>query len=203
MLLLQLQQVPAAGESTKVPVKDQQQPMSPIVAEPMGAPFRVRQLERNRGPARLGSRSSMCHDEFNRTSLPCIVSSMYVLALARTDIRSSETGGHHEAHRSDCRGSAGRVDRRVGAGRPRCGAATAAAAARGLAGRRRQGLARRAGQPAGAGDGHQVEGRLHLRHVEEGNEPPGLLRPNGTARAASVLGRVHQHRQPGARRAES
>jgi hypothetical protein len=102
-LLLQLQQVPAAGESTKVPVKDQQQPMSSIVAEPMGAPFRVRQLERNRGPARLGSRSPMCHGEpksatvvrgcqrlvnraFDDASLPCIISSMYVLALARTDI---------------------------------------------------------------------------------------------------------------------
>jgi len=42
LLLLQLQQVPAAGESTKVPVKDQQEPVSPIVAEPMRAPFSVR-----------------------------------------------------------------------------------------------------------------------------------------------------------------
>lgn len=41
-LLLQLQQVPAAGESPKVPVKDQQEPLSPIVADPVHAPFSVR-----------------------------------------------------------------------------------------------------------------------------------------------------------------
>jgi hypothetical protein len=61
LLLLQLQQVPTAGESTKVPVKDQQEPVSPIVAEPMRAPFSVRQLERNRGPARLLSLSALYH----------------------------------------------------------------------------------------------------------------------------------------------
>lgn len=61
LLLLQLQQVPAAGESTKVPVKDQQEPVSPIVAEPMRAPFSVRQLERNRGPGRLLSLSALYH----------------------------------------------------------------------------------------------------------------------------------------------
>jgi hypothetical protein len=44
-VLLQLQQVPAAGESPKVPVKDQEEPMSPIVAEPVHTPFSVWQLE--------------------------------------------------------------------------------------------------------------------------------------------------------------
>ena len=61
LLLLQLQQVPAAGESTKVPVKDQQQPMSPIVAEPVSASLCVKQLERNRRSPRLVSRSALPH----------------------------------------------------------------------------------------------------------------------------------------------
>ena len=42
LVLLQLQQVPAAGESPKVPVKDQQEPVSAIVAKPVDAPFSVR-----------------------------------------------------------------------------------------------------------------------------------------------------------------
>jgi hypothetical protein len=42
LLLLQLQQVPAAGESPKVPVKHEQEPLSPIVAEPVHASFSVR-----------------------------------------------------------------------------------------------------------------------------------------------------------------
>jgi len=61
LLLLQLQQVPAAGESPKVPVKDQQEPMSPIVAEPVRASLCVQQLERNGGPAGLKSLSAVCH----------------------------------------------------------------------------------------------------------------------------------------------
>jgi hypothetical protein len=45
LVLLQLQQVPAAGESPEVAVKDQQEPMAPIVAEPVRTPFSVWQLE--------------------------------------------------------------------------------------------------------------------------------------------------------------
>ena len=48
-----------------------------------------------------------------------------------------------------------------------------------VAGRRRQGAARRSRQPERPGDGHQVEARLHLRHAEEGHQSPGLLRPVG------------------------
>ena len=68
-------------------------------------------------------------------------------------------------------GVTGGFDQRVGAG----------------AGRHRQGPARRPGQSARRGDGHQVEARLHLRHVEERHEPSGLLRQVGPARTAAVL----------------
>jgi hypothetical protein len=61
LLLLQLQQVPAAGESTKMPVKNEQEPVSPIVAEPVRAPVGVRQLERNRRPVHLVSFSASYH----------------------------------------------------------------------------------------------------------------------------------------------
>ena len=48
LVLLQLQQVPAARESSQVPVKDQQEPIALVVAEPVCAPVRIRQFERNR-----------------------------------------------------------------------------------------------------------------------------------------------------------
>jgi len=52
LLLLQLQQVPAAGESPKVPVKDQQEPMARIVGELVRAFLGILQFERNRVLAR-------------------------------------------------------------------------------------------------------------------------------------------------------
>jgi len=45
LVLLQLQQVPAAGESPKVPVKHQQEPMAPIVGEAVRAPLGIRQFK--------------------------------------------------------------------------------------------------------------------------------------------------------------
>lgn len=41
-VLLQLQQVPPAGESTEVAMEDQQEPTTPVVGEPVCAPVGVR-----------------------------------------------------------------------------------------------------------------------------------------------------------------
>src|SRR5579871_6419952 len=48
-----------------------------------------------------------------------------------------------------------------------------------------------------------MEGRLHLRHIEEGHQQPGLLRPLRPSWTTGVLDRVHQPRQSAAGRSES
>jgi hypothetical protein len=48
-VLLQLQQMPSARQSTKVPMKHQQQPMALVVLETMGASLDVRERERGGG----------------------------------------------------------------------------------------------------------------------------------------------------------
>lgn len=53
--LLQLQQMPAAGKSTEMAVKHQQEPQSLKVAEPVSASVNIRQLERNSTLSRPGS----------------------------------------------------------------------------------------------------------------------------------------------------
>ncbi len=60
LLLLQLQQVPPAGKSPQVPVKDQQQPVTLIVAEAVYTPVRIRQFERNRRLASLWPPHAPC-----------------------------------------------------------------------------------------------------------------------------------------------
>ena len=44
-MLLQLQQVPAAGQSTEVPVKHQQQPMTAVVPQSVRAPLGILEQE--------------------------------------------------------------------------------------------------------------------------------------------------------------
>ena len=61
LVLLQLQQVPAAGESPKVPVKHQQKPVTLIVGQAVCAPVRIGQFERNRRRARPRSLHALCH----------------------------------------------------------------------------------------------------------------------------------------------
>lgn len=48
-VLLQLQQMPAARQSTQVPMEDQQQPVSAVVFEVVETAFRIRQREWHRG----------------------------------------------------------------------------------------------------------------------------------------------------------
>jgi len=60
-VLLQLQQVPAAGKSTEVPMEDEQEPLILVIGEAVNAPLRIRQLERNRRPANLTSSHVLCH----------------------------------------------------------------------------------------------------------------------------------------------
>ena len=48
-VLLQLQQMPAARQSTQVPMEDQQQPVPAVVFEVVESAFPVRQRERHRG----------------------------------------------------------------------------------------------------------------------------------------------------------
>ena len=48
-VLLQLQQMPAARQSTQMPMEDQQQPVPPIVFEVMETAFRICQCEGHRG----------------------------------------------------------------------------------------------------------------------------------------------------------
>src|SRR5579871_3525014 len=67
----------------------------------------------------------------------------------------------NETHDTDCSEYFGGFGRRVRASaRP---------------GLYRQGVERRTGKFEGCGHRHPVEARLHLRHVEEGHQPPGLL----------------------------
>jgi len=44
-VLLQLQQMPAARQSTQVPMEDQQQPVPAVVLEAVETAFRIRQRE--------------------------------------------------------------------------------------------------------------------------------------------------------------
>jgi len=60
-MLLQLQQVPSAGESTKMAVKYQQEPEALVVGEAVCPPFGVGQFEWNRPPAGLPSFHALCH----------------------------------------------------------------------------------------------------------------------------------------------
>lgn len=60
-VLLQLQQVPAAGESTEVPMEHQQEPMTLVIGEAVCAPLGIEQFERNRRPANLTSSNPLCH----------------------------------------------------------------------------------------------------------------------------------------------
>lgn len=61
-VLLQLQQVPAAGESTEVPMKHQQEPMTLVIGEAVCAPLGIiGQFERTRRPANLTSPNPLRH----------------------------------------------------------------------------------------------------------------------------------------------
>jgi hypothetical protein len=51
LVLLQLQQVPAAGQSAQMTVEHQEQPAAREVREPPRAPRQIRQLEGRRGSA--------------------------------------------------------------------------------------------------------------------------------------------------------
>lgn len=68
-VLLQLQQVPAAGESTEVPMKHQQEPMPLVIGEAVYAPFGIGQFERNRRLANLTSSHDWCHASTSRLPL--------------------------------------------------------------------------------------------------------------------------------------
>jgi hypothetical protein len=114
LVLLQLQQVPAAGESPEVPVKDEQEPMALIVTEPVHASVSVWQFEWNSPLTLQVDPSVLCHDSppvgavqhMSRDSgqkrhafqprssrrLPGIAGSMYVLALA-LDVQGRGIGG--------------------------------------------------------------------------------------------------------------
>ena len=61
-VLLQLQQVPAAGESPKVPVKHQQKPFTLIVGQAVYMSVRIGQFERNRRLASPRSPHALCHN---------------------------------------------------------------------------------------------------------------------------------------------
>lgn len=61
LVLLQLQQVPTAGQSTEMPVKHDEEPMTPVIGEAVYASLRVWQLERNRRPGNLISLNGSCH----------------------------------------------------------------------------------------------------------------------------------------------
>ena len=60
-VLLQLQQMPPAGESTEVPMKHQQKPTTLVVGEAMAAPFGIGQFERNRRLSNLTSSHGLGH----------------------------------------------------------------------------------------------------------------------------------------------
>jgi hypothetical protein len=60
-VLLQLQQVPAAGESSEVSMKYQQEPLTLVIREAMDAAFAIGQFEGNRRPANLTSSNGWCH----------------------------------------------------------------------------------------------------------------------------------------------